>query len=325
MSADPANAKSSEVPVPTSGRTLPKPAIASHLPPPVTLAVCLTYVGVSLLAWTLPQEAILRWLAPDAFHFWEETPRSLYTLASANLVHLEGWHLALNLVALFFLGRSMEPVIGSRSFAWLLLGAGLTASGTQLAIFGNLGIGGSGMAYGLFGFGVVARRGFSELRRVFTLQTSAVWVGWFLACWIALRSAVANGGHLGGLLFGLASGASAEWLSRPRVRRLVQVGVSALAVLAGTFSIWHAGWWAAMGVQAHRARNYELAIESYTESLRRDPTQTWVRANLIRAEAWSGHPEQTRAALEDLRRSDPAKAEVLLEELKRFGRAPWAP
>ena len=40
----------------------------------------------------------------------------------------------------------------------LNLGAGLTASGAQLAIFGNLGVGGSGMAYGLFGFGVIARR-----------------------------------------------------------------------------------------------------------------------------------------------------------------------
>ena len=278
-----------------------------------------------LLLRALPETAVLRWLAPDAFHVWAETPRSFYTLASNNLVHLELWHLALNLVALVFLGRSIEPAIGSRRFAWLLFGAGLTASGAQLAMFGNLGIGGSGMAYGLFGFGVIARRRFPELRAVLTLQTDAVWLGWFLACWIALRSTVANGGHLGGLLFGLASGASAEWSSRPRLRRLVQVAVPMLAVLAGTFPIWQARWWAAVAVRAHRSRNYAFAIEAYTESLHKDSSQNWVQANLVRAEAAAGHSEQARADLEELRQRDPEKAQVLLEELKRLGRAPRAP
>ena len=313
-----------EIPEPSAPHLPSKPATRSRLPPPVTLAVCVTYVGVFLLVRALPETAVLRWLAPDAFHLWVEMPRSLYTLASNNLVHLEAWHLALNLVALVFLGRLIEPAVGSRRFAWLLLGAGLTGSGTQLAMFGNLGIGGSGMAYGLFGFGVIGRRRSPELRRALTLQMSAIWLGWFLACWIALHSTVANGAHLGGLLFGLASGASAEWSSRPGLRRLVQVGVPMLAVVAGTFPIWQAGWWAAMGVQAHRAHNYEMAIEAYSESLKKDPSPSWVHANLVRAEAASNHPEKARAALEDLQQRDPEKAQALLEELKRLGRAPWA-
>lgn len=322
--ADHASAES-EAPALISCQPPSRPALRSRLPPPVTLAVCLTYIGVFVLAHALPEGAILRWLSPDSFRVWERTPLSLYTLVSSNLVHLEAWHLALNLLALLFLGRHIEPAIGSRRFTWLLLGAGLAASGLQLAMFGDLGIGGSGVAYGLFGFGAVAQRSFPELRRVLTLQTSAVWVGWFLACWLAPALHVANGAHLGGLLFGLASGASAEWSSHPRLRRMVQVGVPTLAVLAGTFPIWQAGWWAAIGVRAHRARNYELAIDAYRESLQKDPAQTWVRGNVVRAEASSGHPEQARAALEELQRRDPAKAQALLEELKRTGRAPWAP
>ena len=315
----------SEAPGPAAAPPPPKPASRWRLPPPVTFAVCVTYVGVFVLAHALPQSAILDRFAPDAFHVWVETPRSLYLLVSSTLVHLEVWHLGLNLLGLLFLGRAIEPAVGSRRFAWLLLGAGLTASSTQLALFGNLGIGGSGMAYGLFGYGVIARRRFPELRRALTLQTSAIWVGWFLACWIALRFTVANGAHLGGLLFGLAAGLSAEWLNRPRLRHLVQVGVPAVAVLAAILPVWQPGWWAAVGVRAHRARNYELAIEAYGESLQKDPGQAWVRANLVRAEAASGHSDEARAALEDLQRRDPAKAEALLEELKRLGRAPWAP
>jgi tetratricopeptide (TPR) repeat protein len=80
-----------------------------------------------------------------------------------------------------------------------------------------------------------------------------------------------------------------------------------------------------IGVRAHQSRNYQFAIEAYAESLQRDPSKMWVRANLVRAEAASGHPDQARAALEELQRRDPEKAQALLEELKRMGRAPWAP
>src|SRR5215472_4537021 len=191
-----------EPPTLSAGQPARKPGILSRLPP-VTLALCAVDVTVFLLAQGLPEDGLLRWMAPDAFQIWVAPVRSLYVLVSANLVHLAAWHLALNLAALVFLGRAIEPAIGSRRFAWFLLGSGLAASGMQLAIFGDLGIGGSGIAYGLFGFGVIARQRFADLRRVLTFQTSAVWVGWFLACWLAPALHVANGSHLGGLLFGL--------------------------------------------------------------------------------------------------------------------------
>jgi membrane associated rhomboid family serine protease len=290
---------------------------------PVTTAVLVIFAGVFVATLWLPQEAVLDWLAPRSFDVWSGGFGRLYVLVLANFVHLAAWHIVLNLMATYHLGRHLEPLVGPLRFAGLLLGSGLVASGTQLALFGNLGIGGSGMGYGLFGFGLAARRKYPELREVLTVQTSAVWIGWFLACWLAPALGVANGGHLGGLLFGLVSGIGA---ARPahRFRRLAQAAMIIVAVAAGRFPLWQAGYWAATGYRAHKAHAYRRAIDAYLISLEIDPTQVWVRANLVRAEAWSGRSNEARASLDELLRQEPARAATLLEELKHDGKAPWA-
>ena len=204
-----------------------------------------------------------------------------------------------------------------------MVGSGLVASGVQLALFGNIGVGGSGALYGLFGFAWAARRMYPQLRELLTLNVSAVWVGWFLACWLAPALHVANGAHLGGLVFGTVAGAVAARSSRFLPRALPAATV-ALAVAAGLFPLWQAGWWAAMGYRDHKTGAYGDAIEAYTMSLQLDPSQSWVRANLVHLLARAGRFKQARDALDELRRQDPETATRVVEQLEHKGAAEWA-
>jgi len=204
----------------------------------------------------------------------------------------------------------------------LFVGSGLAASGAQLAIFGNTGIGGSGALYGLFGFAWASRRIHPELREVVTLNRSAAWAGWFLACWLAPALHVANGAHLGGLVFGIVTGAVAARSSR--FLRALPGATLVLAIAAGLFPLWKAGWWAAIGYRDHKAGHSRGAIEAYAMSLRLDPSQSWVRANLVQLLARTGQFMEARAALDELRGRDPEKATRVVEELERRGPAEWA-
>lgn len=290
---------------------------------PVTTGVFVAYLAVFIVTLLLPREATLRLLIPGSFDIWRGNLLQICTLLFANFVHLQGWHLALSLAALSSLAPSVERALGSWRFAGLLVGSGLVASGVQLALFGNLGVGGSGVLYGLFGFGWSARRIYPQLREVLTLNVSAAWVGWFLACWLAPALHVANGAHLGGLVFGILAGAVAARSSRFLPRALPAATV-VLAIAAGLFPMWQAGWWAAMGYRDHEAGAYRDAIEAYTMSLQLDPSQSLVRANLVHLLARAGRFKQARDALDELRRQDPETATRVVEELEHKGAAEWA-
>lgn len=290
---------------------------------PVTTGVCLVFIAVFVTTLLVPQKAVPALLAPRAFDIWRGSFLGLCSLLVANFVHLQAWHLALNVSALWYLAPTIERAVGFARFTGLLLGGGLAASGLQLAMFGNIGIGGSGMLYGLFGFAWAASRIYPQLRETLTLNVSAAWVGWFLACWLAPALHVANGGHLGGLVFGVVAGLGTGRSTR-FLRRGVPAAVVALVVAAGLFPIWQAGWWAAMGYRAHHARDYREAIDAYTVSLDMDPSQAWVRTNLVTALASSGRFKEARASLDELQRRDPEAARKVLEGLERDGKAAWA-
>jgi GlpG protein len=289
---------------------------------PVTTGVFVADVAVFVATLLLRRETTLRLLVPDSFDVWRGNLLQIWTLFFSNFVHLHTWHVALNLVALCSLAPAVERAVGSRRFAGLVLGSALVASGVQLALFGNVGVGGSGVLYGLFGFAWVTRRIHPQLRELLTLNVSAGWVGWFLACWLAPALHVANGGHLGGLVFGIVAGVVAA--RSGRFLRALPAATVVLALAAGLFPLWQAGWWAAMGYRDHEAGAHRDAIREYTISLRIDPSQSWVRANLVRLLASTGRAKQARAALDELRRRDPEAATGLLEELQRAGSAAWA-
>jgi len=204
--------------------------------------------------------------------------------------------------------------------AWLILGSALVSSAVQLAIFGTTGIGASGIAFAVFGFGLVARRRFPALKRVFSEQFIVLSLTWFGAGWAILTQQIGNGAHLGGLVFGLCAGGALLSQKRSLVKNVALAAFVVLAVSLGTVCPWSGAWWSAAGFRAHSLGNYELAVYAYEMSLKDRPNETWVLANLVRAQWAVGKKDAASAALLKMRALDADMAAKLEAELANQSR-----
>jgi membrane associated rhomboid family serine protease len=127
-----------------------------------------------------------------------------YRLISGGFLHAGFGHIALNMIALYFLGRLLEPSIGTARFV-ALYGASLLAGAfgaLALTDPGQITVGASGAIFGVFGatFVIAGARGL----RGITSQ-----LGILLLINIAFTLSVPNisiGGHLGGLVGGVICG-----------------------------------------------------------------------------------------------------------------------
>ncbi len=178
--------------------------------PWVTTMACTTmvmvFVGLQLTPNPSSEIALNRWGYRSAFVIWSGEPRYLYSFLTSAFLHQALWHVAVNLAGIWMMGRAIEPILGTKRMVWLILGSALVGSAVQLAIFGTAGIGASGIAFGLLGLGLVTRRRFPELKRIFSERLIVLWLTWFGAAWAILTHDIANGAHLGGLVFGICSG-----------------------------------------------------------------------------------------------------------------------
>ncbi len=117
-------------------------------------------------------------------------------------------HLLLNMLALYSLGRAVEPVTGPLGFLALFLVTGI--AGNLVSLYWNLfsvSVGASGAIFGIFGFDMVLtiirmRDQEAELWR--TILTAGIYVALILL--IGMVFPFDNAAHLGGLLCGLAIG-----------------------------------------------------------------------------------------------------------------------
>lgn len=85
-------------------------------------------------------EALKKRLPPK--QFWERHFFASYygvvqqkeweTVALCNFMHVDGWHLAFNMITLFFFGRHLEPMLGLGRYLCFYLGSGALATGAQL-------------------------------------------------------------------------------------------------------------------------------------------------------------------------------------------------
>jgi len=149
-----------------------------------------------------------------------------YRLVTAAFLHLSVLHLAFNMMALWFLGPSLEQLLGRSRFLTLYL---ICAVGGTTASYlfnpplqGSLGA--SGAIFGLLGAAIVAAR-----RLQTQVRPLLVLLGINLALGFSLRD-VDWKAHLGGLVTGLALGAAYAYA--PRARRLVlHVGASVLVLV----------------------------------------------------------------------------------------------
>jgi membrane associated rhomboid family serine protease len=123
-----------------------------------------------------------------------------YRLLTSGFLHTGLIHIGFNMFALYFLGRMLEPAIGTPRFvAVYLVSLFGGAFGALLLDPNALTVGASGAIFGIFGaaFVIARRRG---------LDAAASSIGFVLLLNLAISVGAPNislGGHLGGLAAGL--------------------------------------------------------------------------------------------------------------------------
>ena len=147
-----------------------------------------------------------------------------WRLLTVMLVHASIWHLALNMLALWMLGRSLEPLLGRARFLTLYLISGLGGSiAIALLGFDSIAVGASGAIYGLFGALLVIGRHIGANITGIAIVLGINLVISFVPL-IFGQSLVSWQGHLGGLLTGaLVSLIFAR--TRRRSQRPLQIGL----------------------------------------------------------------------------------------------------
>jgi GlpG protein len=135
-------------------------------------------------------------------------PSGWWALFSTALVHFEISHLVFNLIAFWALGQIVELTAGKIRFVILLLLVTWTASFSQLFFERALGIGLSGVVYGVFGF-MLGAAPVNHYYSWFVRKNAAMLIGWAILCVVLTQVKVlkiANAAHFGGLIFGALCG-----------------------------------------------------------------------------------------------------------------------
>ncbi|WP_323382179.1 rhomboid family intramembrane serine protease [Myxococcus dinghuensis] len=190
-------------------------------------------------------DALVRWgakagpLVVEAGQGWR--------LLTANVLHRDVLHLALNLLVLAASGGVLERTCRRSEYAALLCVSGLATMSGSLAWSGAVSVGASGLVYGCIGALLVLGRR-HRLERASKLRWFSgesalptvlvfLWMGW-------TSVGVDNAGHLGGLVAGLLTGLFLEPRDAPtrssRAKPLLGVGV---AVVVAALVVWERSGW----------------------------------------------------------------------------------
>lgn len=192
--------------------------------PVVTLTIMVICAVAFLLQMAVPGFTADLWYAPV---YTDYEPWRMLTSA---FLHSAGSvvHIAFNLYALWFLGRTLEPMFGRTRFALLYLISALGGSvGVMfLADPGTAVVGASGAIFGLFGaLFVVIRQRRGELRSLIILLVLNLAIG-FIFPNIAWQA------HIGGLVTGAACAAILAYAPKGKNRAPVQfLGLAAVTLL----------------------------------------------------------------------------------------------
>jgi membrane associated rhomboid family serine protease len=137
-----------------------------------------------------------------------------YRLFTAGFLHVGLWHIALNMLALWFLGSQLEPLVGRVKFAVVYMSALLAGSlGVIIVSPHEITVGASGAIFGLLGFAVAYQRS----RGINIWQSG---LGMILVLNLVFTfgvSGISIGGHVGGLIGGYVCGLILYELT-PRMR-----------------------------------------------------------------------------------------------------------
>lgn len=227
----------------------PAMAVASGRPT-VTLAI-VAITGLAYIIGLIPGVGSLltQALAFNSVYLLPQVGLQPWRLFTVGLVHAGFFHVGLNMLALWFIGRNLEPMLGRARFLTLYL-LGLLGGSVAVALLapGTWVVGASGAIFALFGALLVIGRHIGADIRVIAI---IIGINFALPFVLALVNSIGSGDFIGALnnvgvswqahLGGLATGAVVGLIyARTRMQRqkplqiglLVAVGVALIAALA---------------------------------------------------------------------------------------------
>ena len=164
---------------------------------------------------------------PDGQWFPGVADGAYWQLVTSMFTHVEIWHIAFNMLVLYFLGPQIEGVLGRARFLALYLVSGLAGSVCVYWLAGEdtSTLGASGAVFGLLGaLLVIAYKVRGNVQSILT------WLG-INAVFTFLFPGISWQGHLGGFLGGVVVTAIIVYAPKDR-RRVLQVAGITLVVAA---------------------------------------------------------------------------------------------
>lgn len=156
-----------------------------------------------------------------------------WLVLTSGFLHLEIIHIGLNMLALFWLGRMIEPALGHARFVGIYF-ASLFAGALGVMILSpeDLTLGASGAVYGLLGAAIVMARN----RNIDLMQSGLIPILAINLLFTFFASNISIGGHIGGLVGGLVVTYIVEELAARR-RRSEPIALAVCVVLAVAFAV----------------------------------------------------------------------------------------
>jgi membrane associated rhomboid family serine protease len=164
-----------------------------------------------------------------------------YRLLTGGFLHASLLHVGFNMFALYFLGRMLEPGIGTTRFVFLYFASLFAGAFGALLLSGpdQMTIGASGAIFGIFGAAFVIARG----RGLDSVARSIGVILLFNLAFSFSNPKISLGGHLGGLVAGVVCAlvivAGERGMLGPRRLPAELIAMTAVAVvsIAGSLAI----------------------------------------------------------------------------------------
>ncbi|HEX7290645.1 MAG TPA: rhomboid family intramembrane serine protease [Conexibacter sp.] len=158
-----------------------------------------------------------------------------WRVVTAGFLHASFWHILLNMVFIWFIGRSLEPAIGTARFV-VVYGASLLCGslGVLLLEPNHVTVGASGAAFGLLGALIVEARS----RGIDLWASGLIPVALINFAFTIFFPNISLGGHLGGFVGGVLVGLVYVAFDRRRLPRAASLAAGvALGLVAFAASL----------------------------------------------------------------------------------------
>ncbi|HEX5145688.1 MAG TPA: rhomboid family intramembrane serine protease [Conexibacter sp.] len=158
-----------------------------------------------------------------------------WRLITSGFLHVSLWHIAANMLFVFFIGRSLEPAIGSARLVVAYMASLLCGSLGVLLLDPNaITVGASGAAFGLLGALMAEARS----RGISLWSTGLIQVAAFNFLFTLAIPHISLGAHLGGFVGGILVGVVFDQADRRRLPRAASLTAgTALGVVAFVLSL----------------------------------------------------------------------------------------